>query len=156
MARGGLTSRVEGCIWRAYTEAEVSHLLGYSLKFLTSPTTRQDKSTPYSPHDDPYLYNCTCKVKMHLLGWLTILHNCTTALAEHLATTNTHIMCKTPKTIVHMHTIVPCQTFCHSKCCSGVFSFFLFDYSPNFLPVSLSLAKWWDTTRTLTELRLFS
>ena len=92
------------------------------------------------------------KIKMHLLGWLNPLHICATALAAHLAAANTLIMCKTPKTILHSHMIIPCQTSHHTKRLSRVLQFSPFSFSRSSSLSALSRVKRLDTIRTLTDL----
>ena len=115
------------CLQRAYTEAEVSHPIGYSPEFLPHPA--QDRMSPHPIFQiRPLPLYLHPQIKMHLLGQLNTLHFCTIALAVHLAATNT-IMCKTLKMTVHMGTIIPCQTSRYPKCHSGALQFFLLSFS---------------------------
>ena len=165
---GGLTSNTHTKIWvviltflwqwhhaylqRAYTVAEVSIHLGTTSSFYL---TQHKTGWVYTLLNTwwPLPLYLHLQIKTHLLGHLNILYICATALAACLATANTLVVCKTIKTIVHMRIIIPCQNSSHPKHLSGVFSLLIFQ---NFLPVILSLAQWWDTTRTITELILLS
>ena len=60
----------------------------------TSPRAREDKSTPYLTHNDPFYYFCTLHINTYLHGRLYTFQCCTTALAVCCAANQTIIVSK--------------------------------------------------------------
>ena len=124
---------------RAYTKAEVSHLLRYFLEFLPHPA--QDRMSPHPTYHMMTLTFTIAPASQNALTWrLTILHNCSHCISSTPnSNQNTHHVQRPQKQLYTCVQSFPVQTFRHSKRHSGVPQFFPLSFSRT---SSLSVYLW--------------
>ena len=126
-----------GCLQRAYTEAEVSHPVGYCPEFL--PHLAQYRTIPQPNHNIMTLNLTFSPENQNTLAWVTyyfaFLHHC---ISSTLSNSQYSHSAQDPKyncTYTYNHSLSNLSLFQAPLWSSSVFSLFIF---MDFLPVILS------------------